>query len=97
MAEAKARLGLGARVLNAIEWAGNKLPDPAMIFVWLIGVLIVTVIYNLFAWPFTSMIPVIGRDRLHLGRLPAVEPVGLGAEHFGDFGIEIKSKQALGQ
>jgi MFS family permease len=34
----------------------------------LIGVLLVTVIYNIFAWPFTSMIPVIGRDRLHLGR-----------------------------
>jgi hypothetical protein len=33
----------------------------------LIGVLVVTVIYNIFAWPFTSMIPVIGRDRLHLG------------------------------
>ena len=28
----------------------------------LIGVLVVTVIYNLFAWPFTGMIPVIGRD-----------------------------------
>ena len=38
-----------------------------------------------------------GRDRLHLGRLPAVEPVGLGAEHRGDFGVEIKSKQAFGQ
>jgi MFS family permease len=38
----------------------------------LIGVLIVTVIYNIFAWPFTSMIPVIGRDRLHLG------PEGVG-------------------
>ena len=38
----------------------------------LIGVLVVTVIYNLFAWPFTSMIPVIGRDRLHLG------PEGVG-------------------
>jgi MFS family permease len=38
----------------------------------LIGVLIVTVVYNLFAWPFTSMIPVIGRDRLHLG------PEGVG-------------------
>jgi len=33
----------------------------------LIGVLVVTVIYNVFAWPFTSMIPVIGRDRLQLG------------------------------
>jgi MFS family permease len=38
----------------------------------LTGVLVVTVIYNIFAWPFTSMIPVIGRDRLHLG------PEGVG-------------------
>src|SRR4029078_1901037 len=38
----------------------------------LIGVLVVTVIYNIFAWPFTSMIPVIGRDRLQLG------PEGVG-------------------
>jgi predicted MFS family arabinose efflux permease len=33
----------------------------------LIGVFIITVVYNLFGWPFTSMIPVIGRDHLHLG------------------------------
>jgi MFS family permease len=32
----------------------------------------VTVIYNVFAWPFTSMIPVIGHDRLFLG------PEGIG-------------------
>ncbi len=38
----------------------------------LVGTLIVTIIYNIFAWPFTSMIPVIGRDRLHLG------PEGVG-------------------
>ena len=38
----------------------------------LIGTLTVTVIYNVFAWPFTSMIPVIGRDRLGLG------PEGVG-------------------
>jgi MFS family permease len=38
----------------------------------LIGVLVVTVIYNVFAWPFTSMIPVIGHDRLDLG------PEGVG-------------------
>ncbi len=38
----------------------------------LIGVLVVTVIYNVFGWPFTGMIPVIGRDRLHLG------PEGVG-------------------
>ena len=33
----------------------------------LIGVLTITVVYNLFGWPFTSMIPVIGQDHLHLG------------------------------
>ncbi len=38
----------------------------------LLGTLVVTVIYNVFAWPFTSMIPVIGRDRLELG------PEGVG-------------------
>jgi MFS family permease len=38
----------------------------------LIGVLLVTVIFNIFGWPFTGMIPVIGRDRLHLG------PEGVG-------------------
>lgn len=38
----------------------------------LTATLVVTVIYNVFAWPFTSMIPVIGRDRLQLG------PEGVG-------------------
>ncbi|HYX01761.1 MAG TPA: MFS transporter [Reyranella sp.] len=38
----------------------------------LAGALLVTVIYNLFGWPFTSMIPVIGRDSLGLG------PEGIG-------------------
>ena len=38
----------------------------------LVGVLIVTVIFNIFGWPFTGMIPVIGRDRLNLG------PEGVG-------------------
>jgi MFS family permease len=38
----------------------------------LIGTLTVTIIYNIFAWPFTSMVPVIGRDRLGLG------PEGVG-------------------
>jgi MFS family permease len=33
----------------------------------LVGTLVVTVIYNTFGWPFTSMIPVIGQDNLHLG------------------------------
>ena len=38
----------------------------------LVGTLLVTAIYNIFAWPFTSMIPVIGRDQLGLG------PEGVG-------------------
>jgi MFS family permease len=29
--------------------------------------LVVTVIYNVFGWPFTSMVPVIGQTSLHLG------------------------------
>ncbi|MBA7466074.1 hypothetical protein ES707_01247 [subsurface metagenome] len=38
-----------------------------------------------------------GRDRLHLSCLPAIEPVGLGAQHLGDLRIEIKPKQAFAQ
>jgi MFS family permease len=33
----------------------------------LIATLVITVIYNVFGWPATSMIPVIGHDRLGLG------------------------------
>jgi hypothetical protein len=36
------------------------------------AIMAVTIIYNVFAWPFTSMIPVIGTDRLSLG------PEGVG-------------------
>ena len=38
----------------------------------LIGTLLITIIFNLFGWPFTSMVPVIGLDNLHLG------PAGIG-------------------
>lgn len=38
----------------------------------LAAILAVTVVYNLFGWPFTSLIPVIGRDQLALG------PAGVG-------------------
>jgi MFS family permease len=38
----------------------------------LLGTLVVTIIYNLFAWPFTSMVPVIARQHLGLG------PAGTG-------------------
>jgi MFS family permease len=45
------------------------------------GTLIMTVIYNVFGWPFTSMIPVIGQDSLHLsaqgiGILAGMDGVG---------------------
>jgi MFS family permease len=38
----------------------------------MIGVFVITVVFNVFGWPFTSMIPVIGTDYLHLG------PQGVG-------------------
>jgi MFS family permease len=47
----------------------------------LIGVLVVTVVYNVFGWPFTAMVPVIAQDRLHLtpewiGVLASMDGVG---------------------
>ena len=38
-----------------------------------------------------------GSRGLHLRRLTAVEPVGLGAKHLGDFGIKVQAQQPLGQ
>lgn len=38
----------------------------------LVGTLLVTIIYNVFGWPFSSMIVVLGRDNFSLG------PVGIG-------------------
>jgi MFS family permease len=38
----------------------------------LTGTLVITVIFNVFGWPFTSLIPVIGQDNLALG------PEGIG-------------------
>lgn len=47
------------------------------------GVLLVTVIFNVFGWPASSMIPVLGKDVLHLGP----EGVGLiaGVDGVGAF------------
>jgi MFS family permease len=47
----------------------------------LIGTLVITVIYNVFGWPFTSMVPVIAQDRLHLtpewiGIMASIDGVG---------------------
>ncbi|HEV2187489.1 MAG TPA: MFS transporter [Stellaceae bacterium] len=47
----------------------------------LVAVLTVTVVYNVFGWPFTSMIPVIGQDSLHLapggiGMLASMDGIG---------------------
>ncbi len=47
----------------------------------LFGTLLVTVIYNVFAWPFTSMVPVIAVAKLHLnargaGALASMDGVG---------------------
>jgi predicted MFS family arabinose efflux permease len=45
------------------------------------AILLITIIFNVFGWPFTSMIPVIGQDNLHLGpsgigMLASVEGIG---------------------
>lgn len=43
------------------------------------GTLLITSVFNIFGWPFTSMIPVIARDRLHL----APDEIGLLASMDG--------------
>jgi MFS family permease len=59
----------GAGAVLARTWEGV-----VMVFAdrRLAATMAVTIIYNVFAWPFTSMIPVIGRDQLQLG------PEGIG-------------------
>lgn len=47
----------------------------------LVGTLVITIVYNVFGWPFTSMVPVIAHDRLHLtpewiGILASMDGVG---------------------
>jgi MFS family permease len=58
-AQAAAGGGVLARMLEGFVLVRH---DPR-----LRAILIVTVIYNVFGWPFTSMIPVIGQDSLLLG------------------------------
>ena len=48
----------------------------------LVGTLAVTVVFNVFAWPATAMVPVIGEERLHLSAFPIgllMSADGLGA------------------
>ena len=47
----------------------------------LVAILTITIIYNVFGWPFTAMIPVIGQDNLHLdaggiGILASMDGIG---------------------
>ena len=51
--------GVLTRIIEGLVLVRN---DPK-----LIGILTITVIYNVFGWPFTAMIPVVGQDNLHLG------------------------------
>jgi MFS family permease len=59
--------GAGAVLARTWEGVAIVLADRR-----LAATMAVTIVYNVFAWPFTSMIPVIGRDRLFLG------PEGVG-------------------
>ncbi len=62
-----AALGAGAVLARARESIAIVAQDRR-----LTAIMTVTILYNVFGWPFTSMIPVIGRDRLALG------PEGVG-------------------
>src|SRR4051794_16143782 len=68
-----AALGVGHRNPHTGAPVGTVLARIAEGFVLvrreprLIGTLLVTIIYNVFGWPFTAMIPVIGKDNLNLG------------------------------
>jgi MFS family permease len=53
-----------ARIVEGLQLARRSRRLRAM--------LLITIIFNVFGWPFTSMIPVIGQDNLHLG------PQGIG-------------------
>ena len=52
----------GAVLSRMLEGLALVRRDPRVV-----GTLVITVIYNVFGWPFTSMIPVIGQDSLELG------------------------------
>jgi len=62
----------------------------------LVAILVVTIIYNVFGWPATSMIPVIGQDRLHLapgGIGVLASMTGIGA-FLGAIAIALWARQA---
>jgi MFS family permease len=59
--------GAGAVLARTWEGVAIVLADRR-----LAATMAVTIVYNVFAWPFTSMIPVIGQDQLQLG------PEGIG-------------------
>jgi MFS family permease len=61
----------------------------------LVAILTVTIIYNVFGWPFTSMIPVIGQDSLHLaaggiGILASMDGIG---SFIGAIAIAVLARQ----
>src|SRR4030095_782150 len=56
----------GAVLTRMIEGLRLVRRDPR-----LIGTLVITIIYNVFGWPFTSMIPVIGQGSPHI-RAPRI-------------------------
>ncbi len=63
----------------------------------LIATLTITVVYNMFGWPATSMIPVIGHDRLGLGAVGIgllSSMTGVGA-FFGAVAIALLVRQPL--
>jgi MFS family permease len=71
-----APIASGAVFAHVIEGLLMARRDPR-----LVAILTITIIYNVFGWPFTSMIPVIGQDSLHLaasgiGILASMDGIG---------------------
>jgi MFS family permease len=69
----RARSPVLAQIVEGVQLARR---DPR-----LAGTLLITIIFNVFGWPFTSMIPVIGQDGLHLtpegiGYLASMDGIG---------------------
>ena len=80
----------GAVIARIVEGVLLARRDPR-----LVAILVVTIVYNVFGWPATSMVPVIGQDSLHLspagiGMLTSM--TGVGA-FFGAIAIALWAKQ----
>lgn len=85
-----ARTGWLQRALNAIEWAGNRLPDPAMLFVWAL-LLTLVVSWALAPVEFAAMDPrTIKRD--DAGEITEAKPIRVVSQLSGTALVTLLSR-----